>query len=261
MELLKSKKLPVSVIVITKNEEKRLASCLESVSFAEDIVVLDSGSQDKTIEIAKSFGCRVFVEEWKGSGLQRQSAVEKTLYKWVLNIDADERIPYETAEVIMNIVKNPQASAYSFPRKNIFRGKWIKHCGWWPDRVTRLFDKDKGRFKPVMAHPQWVTEGKVINLNVPIEHYSFENYSHMINKLNQFSTATARQLFEEGVRVTPFSPFLHGWWMFTRSYFLRLGILDGLDGFIISLLSAGGSFFKYAKLLELQKHERSTYRS
>lgn len=258
MELLKSKKLPVSVMVITKNEEKRLVSCLESVSFAEDIVVLDSGSQDKTIEIAKSLGCRVFVEEWKGFGLQKQSAVGKTLYRWVLSLDADERIPPETAKVISQVVQDPKAQAYSFPRKNFFHEKWIKHCGWWPDRVIRLFDKDKGRFKPVMVHESWVTEGKVINLNVPIEHYSFENYSHMINKLNQFSTAAARQLFEEGVRVTPFSPFLHGWWMFIRSYFLRLGILDGFDGFIISLLNAGGSFFKYARLLEFQRHERST---
>ncbi len=258
MELSKSKKLPISVMVITKNEEKRLTSCLESISFAEDIVVLDSGSQDKTIEIAKSLGCRVFVEEWRGFGLQKQNAVGKTLYRWVLSLDADERIPPETAKVISQVVQDPKAQAYSFPRKNFFHEKWIKHCGWWPDRVIRLFDKDKGRFKPVMVHESWVTEGKVINLNVPIEHYSFEDYSHMINKLNQFSTAAARQLFEEGVRVTPFSPFLHGWWMFIRSYFLRLGILDGFDGFIISLLNAGGSFFKYARLLEFQRHERST---
>ncbi|KPJ69278.1 MAG: hypothetical protein AMJ45_00685 [Syntrophobacter sp. DG_60] len=258
MELLKSKKLPVSVMVITKNEEKRLVSCLESVSFAEDIVVLDSGSQDKTIEIAKSLGCRVFVEEWKGFGLQKQSAVGKTHYRWVLSLDADERIPPETAKVISQVIQDPKAKAYSFPRKNFFHKRWIKNCGWWPDRVIRLFDKDKGRFKPVMVHESWITEGKVINLNAPIEHYSFENYSHMINKLNQFSTAAARQLFEEGVRVTPFSPFLHGWWMFIRTYFLKLGILDGLDGLVISLLNAGGSFFKYAKLLELQRHEKST---
>lgn len=258
MELSRGKKLPFSVMVITKNEEKRLVSCLESISFAEDIVVLDSGSQDKTVEIAKSFGCRVFVEEWKGFGPQKQSAVEKTLYRWVLSLDADERIPPETAKVISQVVRDPKTQAYSFPRKNFFHEKWIKHCGWWPDRVIRLFDKDKGRFKPVMVHESWITEGKVIDLNAPIEHYSFENYSHMINKLNQFSTAAARQLFEEGVRVRPFSPFLHGWWTFIRSYFLRLGILDGFDGFIISLLNAGGSFFKYAKLLEFQRHERST---
>jgi len=259
MELLENKKLPLSVIIITKNEEERLPHCLKSVNFAEDIVVVDAGSQDRTIEIAKSFGCRVFIEKWKGYGPQKQSALEKTYYKWVLSLDADERIPPETAQIISQVIQAPKAQAYSFLRKNFFHGKWIKYCGWWPDRVIRLFEKGHGKFEG-MVHETWVTEGKIIELKAPIEHYSYENYSQMLKKLDEYSSTRARELFHKGVKVTPLTPFLHGGWMFIRSYFLKLGFLNGLDGFVISFMNAGSSFFKYAKLLELQKYARSTKR-
>ena len=251
-----SKKLPLSVIIITKNEEKLISACLESVSFAEDIVVLDAGSKDNTTEIAKSFGCRVFVEEWKGYGPQKQSALEKTYHKWVLSLDADERIPPETAQIISQIIQDPKAQAYSLPRKNFFHGKWIKHSGWWPDRVVRLFDKEHGKFEGIV-HETWVTEGKIIELNVPIEHYSYQNYSQMLKKMNEYSSTRARELYDKGIRVNLLTPFLHGGWMFIRSYFLKLGLLNGLDGFIISFINACNSFFKYAKLLEMQKPRKT----
>lgn len=256
MELLKSKKLPISVIILTKNEEKGLPSCLGSVSFAEDIVVLDAGSKDSTVEIAKSFGCRVFVEEWKGYGPQKQSALEKTHYKWVLSLDADERIPHETAQVISKVIQDPKAQAYGFPRKNFFHGKWIKYSGWWPDRVIRLFDKEQGEFKGII-HETWATQGKIAHLKVPIEHYSYQNYSQMLKKLDEYSSTMARELLNKGIKVNPLTPFLHGGWMFIRSYFLKLGFLDGLDGFVISFMNACNSFFKYAKLLELQRHHEN----
>jgi glycosyltransferase involved in cell wall biosynthesis len=259
MNVSKNKKVPLSVIIITKNEEERLPVCLKSVNFAEDIVVVDSGSKDKTTEIAKLFGCRVFVEKWKGFGLQKQSALQKTLYKWVLSLDADERVGTETARVISQVIQVPKAQAYSLPRKNFFHGKWIKHCGWWPDRVVRLFDKDFGEFQSPI-HESWITKGKIIHLNEPIEHYSFKSYSQMIEKLNKYSSVAAKELFDKDIRVTLLTPFLHGGWMFIRTYFLKLGILNGIDGFVISLLNAGGSFFKYAKLLEFQKYERVTKR-
>lgn len=138
------RKAQLSVAIITKNEEKRLPDCLKSVSFANDIVVVDSGSTDRTVEITKEFGCRVFVEEWKGYGPQKNSAVKKCKYEWVLIVDADERIPEETGHEIMKILSSSDsADAYSFPRKNFFHNKWIRHCGWWPDRVIRLFKKIK----------------------------------------------------------------------------------------------------------------------
>jgi glycosyltransferase involved in cell wall biosynthesis len=259
MESLRNKRIPISVIIVTKNEEKRLSACLKSISFAKDIVVIDSGSEDKTIEMAKSFGCRVFIEQWKGYGLQKQSALQKTIYKWVLSLDADERIPPKTAQAIIQTMQEPNAQAYSFPRKNFLHGKWIKHSGWWPDRVVRLFDKTYGEFKE-KVHESWVTKGKIVHLNSQIEHYSFKDYCQMIKKLDEYSTITSKELFNRGIKTNPLDPLIHGWWMFIKTYFLKLGILDGFDGFIISLLNAGGSFFKYAKLLELQRYERPTKR-
>ncbi len=251
---MKSSKIGLSVIIITKNEERNLPDCLKSVSFADEIIVIDSHSEDKTVEIAKKFGCKVFIESWKGYGQQKQSALEKTCYRWVLSIDADERIPPETANTIKQILQSPKAVAYSFPRKNYFHGKWIKCCGWWPDRVVRLFDKYSGRFKGIV-HESWQTNGKIIHLDVPIEHYTYKNYSHIIQKMNIYSTLTAKELYKKNKTVSFISPIIHGCWMFMRSYFLKKGFIYGLDGLVISLMNATVSFFKYAKLLELQKYD------
>ncbi|MEW6215539.1 MAG: glycosyltransferase family 2 protein [Nitrospirota bacterium] len=252
---MKNNKIPLSVAIITKNEEERLPDCLKGVSFAEDIVVVDSGSTDRTVEIAKEFGCRVFMEEWKGYGPQKNSAVAKCKHDWVLVIDADERIPEETKNEIVKIINSPDmADVYSFPRKNIFHGRWIKHSGWWPDRVIRLFKRQKGRFES-LVHEKWMTRGAIMDLNVYIEHYSFDNYSEMVKKLDEYSTINATELFNKGFKVNTLSPILHGVSMFIKSYILEKGFLEGFDGLIIALSKAGGSFFKYAKLLELQRNK------
>ncbi len=245
-------KIPISAIIITKNEGKNILSCLQSLSFVQEIIIIDSGSTDKTIEIAKDFGCQVFIEEWKGYGPQKQSAVEKASFKWILSLDADERIPEETAEIITQVIKKPLAKAYSFPRKNIFHGKWIKHAGWWPDRVIRLFHKNYGKFEGLI-HESWKTKEKVIHLNTPIIHYPFKNYSHMIQKMDLYSSIAAKELSQKAnIATNPFNPILHGTWMFIRTYFLKLGFIDGFDGLIISLYNAGNSFLKYAKLREIK---------
>ncbi|MBI4823605.1 MAG: glycosyltransferase family 2 protein [Nitrospirae bacterium] len=249
---MKESKSPLSVAIITKNEEEMLPDCLNSVSFADDVVVVDSGSTDNTVEIAQDFGARTFIEEWKGYGPQKNSAVSKCKHDWVLIIDADERIPSETKEVILKILTNPFSDAYSFPRKNFFHGKWIKHCDWWPDETVRLVRKNLGRFKNI-THEKWVTEGKVAKLNTPIEHYSFRRYSDMLRVLENRTTAMAEELFKEGKRVNPLTPFIDGIFMFLKIYILKLGFLDGFDGFVIALSRAVGVFFKYAKLLELQR--------
>ncbi|WP_457755577.1 glycosyltransferase family 2 protein, partial [Thermodesulfatator indicus] len=181
------------------------------------------------------------------------SALEKTKYKWVLSLDADERIPQETAETIKNIIKQPNASAYSFCRKNFFHGKWIKRCGWWPDRIIRLFDKSTGKFEG-LVHERWVTYGKTINLQAYIEHYSFDNYSSMLKKLDVYSELAAIELFKKGVKPSIITPFSHSIWSFLKIYLLKQGFLEGLDGFIISFLNAAGHFFKYAKLIELYRY-------
>lgn len=248
-------KIQLSVAVITKNEEEKLPDCLKSISFADDIVVVDSGSTDKTAEIAENFGCRVFVEEWKGYGPQKNSAVQKCRNEWVLIVDADERIPDETKKEIKEVIGNPEsADAYSFPRKNFFHGKWIKHGGWWPDESVRLVRRNAGKFHG-LTHEIWVTGGRLKRLDVPIEHYSFKNYSDMLKKLDEYSTLTSHQLHESGARSHLLAPVFHCIAMFFKSYILRLGFLDGFDGLIIAITAAEGSFFKYAKLLEMQRYE------
>src|SRR5574341_2624490 len=223
--------MPISVAIITKNEEERLPVCLKSISFADDIVVVDSGSTDRTVEIAKEFGCRVFVEDWKGFGPQKNSAVEKCRHEWVLFIDADERITVETKEVIQKVLERPEADAYSFKRKNYLHGRWIKHSGYWPDRQIRLVNRNKGSLQSVI-HEKWVTEGRLIDLDTCIEHYAFSNYSDMLKTLNEYSTVTAEELFASGSRATPLLPLYHGIGMFLKIYLLERGFLDGMDGLV-----------------------------
>jgi len=250
---MKDNKILLSVAIITKNEEYRLPDCLKSVSFADDIVVVDSGSTDKTVEIAKEFGCRVFVEDWKGDGPQKNSAVKKCRHEWVLIVDADERIPGETAREIRQIISGPKsADAYSFPRRNYFHGRWIRYCGWWPDRIVRLIRKSNGCFHAI-THGRWETDGVLKKIDVPIDHYSFTGYSNMLTILEARSTDMAKELLDAGKKANILTPFLHGITMFLKVYILKLGFLNGFDGFIIAITKAGGSFFKYAKLLELQR--------
>lgn len=251
-----SEKIPLSVAIITKNEEKNLPHCLRSVSFSDDIVVVDSGSTDRTVEIAREYGCRVFVEDWKGYGPQKNSAVDKCKHEWVLLLDADERVPAKTQEVIEKILEKPKVTAYRFKMKHHVHGKWIRHAGYWPDKQIRLVNKTEGSFLG-MIHEKWVTTGRVHDLDAHVEHYGFSNYSDMLKTLNDYSTIIARELFASGKRATPLSPLYHGIGMFLKIYFLKWGILDGMDGLVTALTKAGGSFFKYAKLLELQRENKS----
>lgn len=244
--------IKLSVAIITKNEEARLPDCLKSVSFADDIVIVDSGSTDRTLEIARDFGCRVFVEGWKGYGPQKNSAIEKCRHRWVFLLDADERLPDPTKEEILRILQKPEADAYSFRRKNFLHARWIKHSGYWPDRHIRIVDRTKGAFKSAI-HERWATDGRVQDLDAYIEHYAFSNYSDMLKTLNEYSTVIAREMYKSGKRANPLTPVYHGIGMFLKIYIIERGFLDGMDGLVTALTKAGGSFFKYAKLLEFQR--------
>ncbi len=244
----------LSVSIITRNEEEDLPDCLRSVSFADEIVIVDSGSTDRTEEIAGEFGARWFVEEWKGYGPQKNSTLDKCTHDWVLMIDADERIPAETAQEIEKILSGSgEADAYSFRRKNFFHGKWIRCADWWPDDVIRLVRKSKGRYEG-LTHEKWVTCGESVKLPCVIEHFSYRSYAEMFERLNLYSGQLAETLLSRGKRGSPTGAVLHSIWMFIRNYFLRRGFLAGFDGFVISLTKALGTFLKHAKLYELEKH-------
>jgi glycosyltransferase involved in cell wall biosynthesis len=249
----KMEKIPLSVAIITKNEAHNLPDCLKTVSFADQIVIVDSGSIDETASIAKEFMTDFFVEEWKGFGVQKQSAVDKCRNEWILLLDADERIPSETADIIRSIVFDPQQEAvgYSFPRKNFFQGRWIKRMGWWPDRVVRLFRSGSGRMSEASVHEAVLIDGEVKALNSPIEHYTESRFSQLLLKINQYSTLGAQQAYAAGKRSSIAGAFLRAVLTFFQNYFLRLGLLDGASGLVLAVTDSINKFCKYAKLWEL----------
>jgi glycosyltransferase involved in cell wall biosynthesis len=251
-------KIPLSVAIITRNEAENLPACLKSVSFAEQIVVVDSGSTDATVEIASDFGCDVMVESWRGFGPQKQFAIDKCRNPWILVLDADERIPAVTARAIKNIILNPSTTAagFSFPRKNFFQGRWIRHAGWWPDRIVRLFRKGQGRMTPARVHESVEVEGPVEPLDCPIEHYTESRLSYILIKIDQYSTIGAEEAFKEGKTASIWSAILRAKLAFLHNYILRCGFLDGSRGLTLAITDAVNKFFKYAKLAELNKRAR-----
>lgn len=249
-------KVPLSIAIITKNEEENILLCLQSVSFAGQIVVVDSGSTDSTLKIAADFGCEIYSEKWRGFGPQKQMAIEKCSFPWILVIDADERIPPDTADVIKKIVTNSDVkeTGFSFPRKNYFQGRWIKHAGWWPDRIVRLFRKGAGKMSDAVVHESVEVRGEVGSLDMIIEHYTESSLSKIIQKIDRYSTLGAETAFKEGKRCTTGGAFLHAFFTFMQDYFFRLGILDGMPGLTLAVTDSVNKFFKYAKLSELNKN-------
>jgi glycosyltransferase involved in cell wall biosynthesis len=252
-------KSALSVAVITLNEAENLPDSLRSVAFARQIVVVDSGSSDETVRIAADFGCDLFVEAWQGFGLQKQFAVDRCREPWILVLDADERIPPETASAIRRIVSAPpgDTAGCSFPRKNFFQGRWIRHAGWWPDRVTRLFRRGNGRMTEARVHEAVVVEGRVEPLDVPIEHRTESDLGRILRKIDRYSTLGAEEAFAAGRRSTVWTALLRAKLTFLQGYLLRGGFLDGAPGLTLAVADAINKFFKYAKLAELGRQERA----
>lgn len=245
----------LSVVIITKNEEGRLSDCLASVAEADELIVIDSGSTDRTLEIAERFNCKIFQELWKGYGLQKQSGIDKSSNQWVLVVDADERIPSETWSTIKNSLAEfgDKADAFNFPRKSFFDGKWLRHGYEWPDRVTRLLNKNRARMDGSIVHENVIAD-KVIYLHSPILHLRKFAMTDYLHKINSYSTLLAEKTFSSNpnkktsVTRAAFSSLAH----FGRAYILKMGVLDGRGGFIIAFTEALHSFFKHIKILELQ---------
>lgn len=250
-------KISISVGIIVKNEAERLPRCLKSISFADQVVVVDSGSTDGTVQIATEYGAEVYVEPWKGFGPQKQSAIDKCRNEWILVLDADERIPPETAQVIREIVLSGKAdiAGYSFPRKNFFQGRWIRHMGWWPDPVLRLFQKKYGRMTEASVHEAVLVEGEVKTLEVPIEHCTESRLSEILKKIDNYSTLSAQEAFHKGKRASIWSAAVRADLNFIYNFFIRRGFLDGRQGLVLSITDSINKFFKYAKLYEMTKEE------
>ena len=250
----------LSVIIITYNEAANIAACLDSVAFADETIVVDSGSTDGTIEIAKAKGAKVLVtQDWPGFGPQKNRALDLATCPWVLSLDADERVsPALAAQILAAIApgtsSGSKADAFMIPRLTQFCGQWIRHCGWTPDLVLRLFRRDKARFSADLVHERVVYSGTSTGrLTSPLLHYSYPTPGHYWRKLEQYSRAWAEQRFARGQRTSMLRAFLAGFTAFLRSYLFRLGFLDGAMGFAVCTMQGQAAFGKYFELYCLHR--------
>lgn len=244
----------LSVIVITQNEAHNIEACLRSVSFADQIVVLDSGSTDGTVQIARALGAEVSVNtDWQGFGLQKNRALAFAQSDWVLSIDADERVPPELQTEIRAVLEAPDLDVYAIPRLSSYCGQYMHHSGWYPDHVTRLFRRRSARFSDDLVHEKILTTSKVGQLNSRLLHESFRNLEAVLEKTNRYSTAGAQSLFNKGKPASLRKALGHGMWAFVRTYFLRLGFLDGRLGLVLAVSNAEGTYYRYLKLWLLQR--------
>lgn len=239
----------LSVIVITKNEQIHIRACLESVAFAHEIIVVDSGSTDETVEIARAMGAKVTVtSDWPGFGPQKNRALDQATGDWVLSIDADERVTPELAQLIQQEIAQPQGTAYRIARLSEFAGRWMRHSGWWPDRVLRLFKRGTARFNEAKVHESVQTTAPVLTLEGHFLHYPYASLEVFIDKINRYSSDAARQMQAKGKTTSLPAIAGHASWTFVRHYVVRRGFLDGPQGFILACMAASGSLFRYSKL-------------
>lgn len=250
--------MKISGLVITLNEEKNIEDCLKSMFLiCDDIVVVDSLSTDGTCDILENMNVTVIRQKYLGDGPQRSHGLSYCKHDWVLNIDADERVDEEMVTTIKNLdLHGGKFDSYEFRRKNIFHNKWIKHSDWYPDYIRRLFNKTKVDFSQVMGHTK-IQSSNYYKVNQGhVVHYTAENYHELLFMLNKYSTRQAHIWFEQGKKVRLYQAFTHGFFAFFRAYILRRGLLDGIEGFNISLTKGLGSYLKYMKLHELYKLEK-----
>mgnify|MGYP001455702774 CR=1 FL=1 len=241
----------VSVIVITRNEERNIRDCLSSARWADEVIVVDSGSSDGTVAAAREFSDKVFERPWEGFGASKNFALSQARNDWVFWLDADERVTPELAEEIeLSLSGQTDMVGFSVPRKAFFLGTWIRHCGWYPGRVVRLFRRDKAVFSNDRVHERLIVDGPVAELKSDLLHYTDPSLEHYFTKFNRYTSLAAEDLAGKGRRTGIGRMLLNPVWTFFRMYFLRLGFLDGMPGLILCMLSAGYVFTKYAKLWE-----------
>lgn len=243
----------LSAVIITRNAASQLAECLESVGFADEILIVDSGSQDATADVAQRFGAKFLRQDWLGYGKQKQSAVDRATHDWVLCIDADERVSPELAQSIRATLQAPTLFAYDMPRRNRFMGRWLRHGEGYPDPNLRLFHRRHARWSDDAIHEHVVTPEPVGRLHGDLLHESEIALSAYLDKQNHYTSLQAEQLHAAGKRVSVlrlvFSPLAR----FIKFYFLRLGFLDGVPGLVHIVIGCCNSFMKYAKLMQLAR--------
>lgn len=246
---------PLSAVIITLNCETALAACLGSLAFVDEIVVVDSGSQDGTVALAQSRGARVIQKDWMGFGAQKRYAVEQAQHDWVLCIDSDERVTPELAAEIKRTLAQPRHEAYEFPRRNRFLGRYLRHGEGYPDWSLRLFNRRHAAWSDDTVHEKVVTTVSVGHLQGDLLHDSAADLDSYLAKQNRYTTLAAERLYAEGKRAGAAALLLSPLLRFVKFYFFRLGLLDGLPGLVHILIGCQNSYTKYAKIIDLQKRQ------
>ena len=239
----------LSVTIITLNEERRIGKCIKSVSFADEIIVVDSGSQDRTVEIAEQAGARVIHQDWLGYGRQKQFAVEQAINDWVLCLDADEWLSPELLQSIQSVLEHPEFRAYQFPRRNRFMGRWLRHGEGYPDWSLRLFDRNHAHWSEDEVHEKVVPDVDVGKISGDLMHESEETLQQYLEKQDRYVTLQAQTIVDQGkisiVTRMVISPIVR----FIKFYLIRLGILDGIPGLLHILIGCRNSLIKYKQAL------------
>jgi glycosyltransferase involved in cell wall biosynthesis len=245
----------LSVVIITLNEADNIRECLESVRWADEIIVLDSGSTDDTLKICREYTDKIHVNaDWQGFGTQKNRALAHATGDWVLSLDADERVTGNLRAEIQAALREPgKVNAFEIPRLSVFCGREIHHGDWWPDYVVRLFRRSAARFSDDIVHERLLFEGQSGRLENPLSHLAYHSLGQLLEKLNRYTSAGARAMHQKGRRGGLGRGLAHGLWSFLRAYLLRRGFLDGREGFILALAGAQSSYYRYLKLMYLEK--------
>lgn len=240
----------LSVAIIARNEERNLPACLDSVAFADEIVVVDHASTDRTAQVARERGARVIeTADWPGFGPQKNRALDACTGDWILSLDADERVTPELRAEIERTLAQPRFEVYEVPRRSTYCGRFMRHGGWYPDYVRRLFRRGSARFSDAAVHESLVTDRKVGRLREPLVHYSFRTMDEVIAKMNRYSSDSADVLAARGAAPGLASAVAHGFAAFLRTYVFKLGFLDGRRGFLLAVSNAEGSYYRYVKAM------------
>lgn len=245
----------ISGIVTTLNEERNIAECIRSLKqVCNEVIVVDSLSQDRTREIAEQEGARVYIQSYLGDGIQKNVALKYVTNPWVISIDADERLTPELVQFLKNTdLEHTPYDGFAVRRRNYIGSRWVKSCGWYPDYLVRIYRHSKLRFADVKQHA-WVPSDNTLRIKADLIHYRYRNLGELFAKPERnYSTRGAKILYLKGKKVNALTPVWHGVGAFVSNYFFRGGILGGIDGLTLSLAVANNSYLKYAKLLEWQR--------
>lgn len=238
----------ITATIITLNEERNIARAIESLRCCDEIVVVDSGSTDRTVELAEKLGARVLEEGWRGYAGQKNRAAEASSNDWILSIDADEALSEALEAEIWQVKKHgPKYDAYTMPRLAQYLGKWILHSGWYPDRKVRLFDRRKAKWSGDFVHESVVVEGAVGHLEENLLHFTCDSLSEHLRTLDRYTTLAAEEIVESGKNISLVKLLADPPWTFLRSYVVQRGFLDGFEGLVIAYMASVYTFLKYAK--------------